>query len=291
MPARLPSALPAYMLYGEPRNAGFADVLHVETIAQRSRGLDWEIRPHRHESLFQILVIAGGALDATLDGRSRSLQGPCAITVPALAAHGFRFAPEIDGRVFTVLEAHIAALAEGQAAWRSAVWQLRVLAPAPPSLLQAAQALAADAAASDAWRALAIDTGLRRLLLELARAAPAAGSDAAGPPARALQHVHHLRRLVDAQYRSQPSLAALAAQIGITPTQLNRVCQRVLGHSALAVLHTRLLLEAQRELAYTTMSIRQVAEGLGFSDAAYFTRFFQRLAGCTPSAWRRPRTG
>jgi AraC family transcriptional regulator, transcriptional activator of pobA len=29
-----------------------------------------------------------------------------------------------------------------------------------------------------------------------------------------------------------------------------------------------------------------VAIGLGFGDAGYFTRFFQRLTGHTPSQWR-----
>ena len=98
--------------------------------------------------------------------------------------------------------------------------------------------------------------------------------------------MQRLRALVDAQFRRQPTLAALAAEIGVTPTQLNRACHQVLGHSALGVLHARLLLEAQRDLTYTTMSIKQVALGLGFGDAGYFARFFQRLAGRTPSAWR-----
>jgi AraC family transcriptional activator of pobA len=35
------------------------------------------------------------------------------------------------------------------------------------------------------------------------------------------------------------------------------------------------------------MSVKQIALGLGFADAAYFTRFFQRVAGSTPGAWRR----
>ena len=92
--------------------------------------------------------------------------------------------------------------------------------------------------------------------------------------------------LVEARLRQQPGLAELATQIGITPTQLNRVCHRVLGHSALGVLHGRLLLEAQRELGYTAMSVKQVAIGLGFADAGYFTRWFQRHTGLTPTAWR-----
>ena len=46
------------------------------------------------------------------------------------------------------------------------------------------------------------------------------------------------------------------------------------------------MLEAQRDLAYTTLSVKQIALGLGFSDAGYFTRFFQRLSGRTPTQWR-----
>ena len=54
----------------------------------------------------------------------------------------------------------------------------------------------------------------------------------------------------------------------------------------LALLHARVMLEAQRDLSYTTLSVKQIALGLGFSDAGYFTRFFQRLSGRTPTQWR-----
>jgi AraC family transcriptional activator of pobA len=99
--------------------------------------------------------------------------------------------------------------------------------------------------------------------------------------------VRRFRELVERRFRQQPTVAALAAELGITPTQLNRVCRQVLGHPALAVLQARICLEAQRELAYTTLSVKQIAFDLGFSDAGYFTRFFQRETGQAPSAWRR----
>lgn len=278
--------LPAYMLYGEAQPAGLPDVLHLETIEQRSRLHDWEIRPHRHASLFQILVIARGALQARLDSAEHRLQGPCAITVPAMAVHGFRFEPGVDGMVVTLAGRQLQAVVGADPAWRGAFDALRVTAPAPPALLQAAEALRADYPQTGAWRAAAIDTGLRRLLLELARAGPAPVGAADAPAARALQHVQRFQALVEARFRQQPALADLAAPIGITPTQLNRVCHRVLGHSALGVLHGRLLLEAQRELGYTAMSVKQVAIGLGFADAGYFTRWFQQRTGLTPTAWR-----
>ena len=98
---------------------------------------------------------------------------------------------------------------------------------------------------------------------------------------RALAHVQRLRGLVEAAYRCQPSQTQLAAQLGITSTQLKRARRQVLGHPPQAVLHARLQQQAQRELAYTTLSVKRNALELGFSGAPYFTRLFRprRRAG------------
>ena len=151
---------------------------------------------------------------------------------------------------------------------------------------RAAAQLKAEFLGTQAWRALAIDAALCSLLVALERAAPRVPAQRAQRGSRAAMHLQRYRELVDASFRTQPSLAALAPQLGITPTQLNRVCRQLTGRPALALLHARVLLEAQRDLAYTTLSIKQIALGLGFGDAGYFTRFFQRLSGRTPTQWR-----
>jgi AraC family transcriptional activator of pobA len=63
-------ALPSFQLYGEPDRPMEAERLHVETISSRSRLHDWEIRPHRHEAMFQILHIASGRAEAQVDGQA-----------------------------------------------------------------------------------------------------------------------------------------------------------------------------------------------------------------------------
>lgn len=292
-PAATP--VPAYALYGEAQPTSAVDPLHWESIAERSRLHDWEIRPHRHERLFQLLLVRRGRAQVTIDGRSSALAGPALVTVPAGVAHGFRFAPSIDGLVFTVAERHLHALLAGAADLRAALARpqahaLQRGAPAAQALLAAADALRTEMQGHGRWRAQAIDAALLALAVAAARALPDAGPAPEPGARRAQLHVERFRALVEAEYRRQPTLAALAARLGITPTQLNRVCQRVLGRPALDVLHARLALEAQRELAYTAMSVKQIALGLGFADAAYFTRFFRRRAGATPTAWRVARS-
>ena len=293
MPRTAHDRLPAYALYGEADRQPAGDPLHCESIAARSRLHDWEIRPHRHASLFQVLVVRRGRTEVTMDGRQQVLAGPALVTVPPLVAHGFRFAPPVDGWVFTLVDGHWRALLAGAPGLAAALDRPHAWRPAAGAerreVLAAADALRAQVAGHGAWRAAAIDAALLRLLVAVARALPPTPAAAGDAPARALAHVQRFRERVEARFREQPSLAALAGELGITPTQLNRVCRRVAGRGALDLLHERLVLEAQRDLAYTTMSVKQVALGLGFADAAYFTRFFRRRLGMTPTEWRASR--
>lgn len=300
---RRAATLPSYQLYGEAgAAASVPERLHVETISSRSRLHEWEIRPHRHETLFQILYIARGRATAHLDGRSVVLAGPAVVTVPAAAAHGFAFEPGVVGWVVTVQEPHVRALLAAEPglwahferpgcfAWGGGA------APSargdPGAVATAVAQLAEEFAGHHHWRSLAIDTTLARLLLALARAEPVASAAAAGLPAGAPAHLARYRALVDARFRLQPSVASLAAELGISATQLNRICQAQLGRGALDLLHARLALEAQRQLAYTTQSVKRIGLDLGFADPGYFTRFFQRLCGMSPTAWRmRSREG
>jgi AraC family transcriptional activator of pobA len=284
-----PPQLPTYALYGEAQRTLGVEWLHCESIAERSRLHDWEIRPHRHEALFQILYVRRGRVAMLAEGRRRDLRGPCVVAVPALTAHGFSFSLDVDGLVVTVVEQHfrhLLAQAPGLAAR-----VLRLQAESLPR--EAAGAMAAAAGAlrdeymrSEPWRALALDAALLRLSLALGRALPDDAPASAAPSARAMAHLRSFRAAVERRFRTQPALDECAAELGVTATQINRVCRALLGQSALAVLHARVVLEAQRELAYTTLSIKQIGLGLGFADAGYFTRFFQRETGLTPTAWR-----
>ncbi|HSW07814.1 helix-turn-helix domain-containing protein [Aquabacterium sp.] len=293
-----PASLPSYALYGEHGQTQATDWLHCESIADRSQHHAWEIRPHRHESLFQILHIDTGRVEARLEDRIEAMAGPCVLTVPALVPHGFRFATDIEGTVITVLESHLAHLLSGAAGLAERVMRPRLLrwpvgdvdsgetAEDAGALAEAVVAVRREFHGTGAWRDTALDSALLRLAVVLGRLAPPPSGAPAAGGARAVVHVQRFRAMVEAQFRQQPSLAALAQPLGITATQLNRACHQVLGHSALGVLHSRLVLEAQRDLAYTTLSVKQIGLGLGFGDAGYFTRFFQRETGHTPSAWR-----
>ena len=90
---------------------------------------------------------------------------------------------------------------------------------------------------------------------------------------------------------SERMVAFYAGRLGVSETHLNRICRAAFGTSALGAITRRLMLEATRDLTFTTMSVKEVAYSLGFEDPAYFTRAFLRATGETPGAFRKRERG
>ncbi|MBS2024768.1 MAG: helix-turn-helix domain-containing protein [Deltaproteobacteria bacterium] len=93
-------------------------------------------------------------------------------------------------------------------------------------------------------------------------------------------------KLVDERFRDEQRVLDYAHLLGVTPEHLSRTTQRQLGCAASDVIHQRVLLEAQRRLLYTKEPVGLIADGLKFSDASYFCRFFKRGLGQTPRDYR-----
>src|SRR5690606_17040358 len=95
------------------------------------------------------------------------------------------------------------------------------------------------------------------------------------------------RQLVDARFREGLDVADYARLLGASVPTLTRACRAVLDAPPGEVLRARLLLEALRDLTFTSASVAAISDRLGFSDPAYFARFFKQRTGRTASEFRR----
>ncbi|WP_339820639.1 helix-turn-helix domain-containing protein [Sulfitobacter dubius] len=92
---------------------------------------------------------------------------------------------------------------------------------------------------------------------------------------------------VELHLRDHWSVAQYAAEIGVTPERLNATMRRTTGRPLMAIIHARIILEAEALLDASTLQIFEIAEELGFTDPAYFSRFFKRITGQSPNHNRR----
>lgn len=287
-----PASVPAFYLYGESLQPPDERLIHVETIAARSRLHDWIIRPHRHRDLHQLLLIERGRVEARLDAQTVLLRAPAVILVPPGAVHSFRFQPETVG----VVVSFASALAD----------ELRAVSPSLSAHLERCLAMMLNRAAlrqtdlrglagmllrefgrSAPGRRLALRGTLAALLANLQRLLPDVSEATGAANSRDRGLVARFREQVEQRFRQHAALTEYAALLRTSESRLRRACLAVTGQSPVDLVHLRLLLEAERQLRYTSMSVTQVAYHLGFEDPAYFSRFFARRMGTSPRAFRR----
>ena len=284
--------VPAFFLYGEPLRAPDARTVHVETIAARSSLHDWKIRAHRHRDLHQVLIVWRGPFEAQLDGATRTLHGPAFVIVPPLTVHSFQFGRQTDGLVVTFA----AGLAREIFRNTTCLWEIldRPAAAgfqraqlAATDLPQLAKMLLRESSRAATGRDSALQGLLTTLLTNVVRIS--AGAAVAVPTAaiRERELVARFREAVEQRYRGHFGIGIYARDIGTSEAALRKACEKVAGQSPIQLIHARMLIEAERQLRYTGMSITQIANYLGFEDPAYFSRFFTKGMGASPRSFRR----
>jgi AraC-like DNA-binding protein len=112
-----------------------------------------------------------------------------------------------------------------------------------------------------------------------------AGSALRARDAAAVRKVAEIRDRLTADLRCAPSLRELAAGVELSPFHMLRVFRDATGFPP----HTWLVLERvcqARHLLAAGLTPAQVASGVGFADQAHLTRWFKRVTGVTPAAFR-----
>jgi AraC family transcriptional activator of pobA len=77
-----------------------------------------------------------------------------------------------------------------------------------------------------------------------------------------------------------------AGHLAVHVNHLNRVLKETTGHTTTALIASRVTQEAKMLLKQTNWTVSEIAESLGFTDAAHFCHFFKRQASLTPGDFR-----
>jgi CheY-like chemotaxis protein len=79
----------------------------------------------------------------------------------------------------------------------------------------------------------------------------------------------------------------VADHVGYSPRHLDRCFNDEMGLTPMAYLNRFRLRQARRLLQSTSRSIGEIADAVGFSNSAYFSRVFKQEMGASPSEYRR----
>ncbi|GGD85379.1 response regulator [Paenibacillus nasutitermitis] len=107
---------------------------------------------------------------------------------------------------------------------------------------------------------------------------------------RADQHgrnlVLRIRQYIDAHLAGDLSLTRIGEEVAYNPYYLSKLYKQLTGENLSDAIMTIRLNEAKRMLKDTDDKIQNIAAGVGFDSAAYFTRFFKKTTDRTPLEYR-----
>lgn len=287
------TTIPTYALYGEPSELSWDNFFNLEWISERSKIHNWKIHPHVHENLIQVLFLQRGSVDVLLNYSKQTAVSPCLILIPAQTVHSLHYTSDTEGLTVTIsqkaLESMIHLLIPNLLPLihepritpliRNGHNDERVL-----QLYMAIEQELSMPALGQTAMCMSLVSALFIQILRLSDILPKANQQALF--SRKAEQIDKFLKIVEQKFRMRLSIDDYANEMGMTPGHLSRLCRLALGISSLDVINMRVIQEAQRELVYTSKTIKQLAASLGFVDEAYFTRFFRKHVGVSPKKFR-----
>ncbi|MFY1045761.1 helix-turn-helix domain-containing protein [Chryseobacterium sp. GP-SGM7] len=105
--------------------------------------------------------------------------------------------------------------------------------------------------------------------------------------------VDHKKKLVDdfndlvnVHYKELKTTSKYADQLNINSSYLNTLVKEFLDITAGQVIKNRVILEAERLLLHTSLSIIEISYELGFNDNSHFGKYFKSVKGISPNNFR-----
>ncbi len=276
------SHIQSYSLFGE--TSELVDALHVEHIQSRSQQHNWELKPHRHARLHQVLFVTGGGGAADLDGNSLALPPPCIVNVPRSVVHGFIFDPGTKGWVISLTSDLVDHSLAANEAVRSPL-ETPCILPMAPDLRILAERIHVEYH-SQGFARTQVLRGLAMVLTGLV-ARSIQQVQGTGENSRSNPVFTRFQALVERDFRRRRSMADYAGELAVSPTHLNRIVHQATGHAASQLVNDRVLREARRLLIYTNLTAASIAYELGFGDPAHFSRVFTKGTGVPPRVFRK----
>lgn len=93
--------------------------------------------------------------------------------------------------------------------------------------------------------------------------------------------------LVELNFKKLHSVSDYANRLGISSKSLTKHFQKTNRKTPSDFIKNRIIIEAKRQLLYSTKAIKHIAFDLGFNDPAYFSRFFTKATGQSPKQFQK----
>lgn len=96
----------------------------------------------------------------------------------------------------------------------------------------------------------------------------------------------NFKTLLENNFKKERQPSFYAAQMRISSNNFSKICKQHFSKTPSSLIHERVILESKKLIHLTYKSMKEIAAELNFDDENYFSRYFKKHTGITPTAFR-----
>ncbi len=128
---------------------------------------------------------------------------------------------------------------------------------------------------------------LVRLIIQITRIAKKQYIDPKQLPDDKFKLLRQYNLLVEIHFKQQHQVQFYAGLLNKSPKTISNIFTLYSKKTPLQVIQQRIVAEAKRLFLYTDRSVKEIADELGFEDAAHFSKFFKKCTSQNPSEFKK----
>lgn len=286
MPTAEPRESPAQAAVRELCTRLWAEPARLISVKSHAVSGWFEIKPHQHRQALQFDVIDGCRGHVWVDNHRHAVDGMVLMVAYPGRVHGYTLQEARPPSRVYHFKLHVT---QQTPAVRWRIWPELIAQPMRRSWLLDAVRQLVDLGMFRPGSGVEQLAAFGQVLAGWPRVEQASGKGASTAAGAWWEDDEAVRRgigLLHDRMDQPPSVERMAATAHLSVRQFARRFTRVMGVSPQQYIIARRLVRAGELLHNTRLSVAQVAEQLGFSSTATFSRWFTQKAGVTPTAFR-----
>ena len=277
---------------GEDYDLAYQDAtIHFDKLGKLADFFGRDMPMHLHSEYCQFHFVQSGKTLFNIDQNTYQTQGKALFYTPSSTPHAFWTEPDAPGFVITMHRLVLEEIIEQLNIDRTTLYMPLVLHSEQTDTPQWQTIETLFSLLRNEWheqRALqypAMVSILKLLIITMVRL-----SEAKSPKN---QHKHtevtlfrKFSHLVESHYIEHRNVSFYCEHLHLNESRLHYICKKIAGSSPKQIINGRVILEAKRLLSHTNLSLSEISYHLNMLEPSYFSRFFMRKTGLSPTDFR-----
>lgn len=286
------TAIPKYDLFGRQSGLVEPNFFHVERIGDRWKLHEGCVERHSHPHLNQLTLWTTGRGEYFADETVTQITPNTLCWMPVGTVHGFTVEPGSEAIVLSVSDTfareHLSQV-EVPSPFSPFKMHFTIHAGSPDSskISSYFQWIEHEYAKSLPNRTLCIGTIARLIVIEALRVRQANDENEESTHLIQTSLLARILTIIEQKVGIRPTVSEIASELSSTPYLINRECFAAMGMNVSEVVRMRHVQEAKRLLLFTSLTIAEVGNQVGYDDPAHFARAFRTATSHSPAEWRK----